>query len=166
MEWLLEHIHVYAGTPWWVSISLAAFAIRAVLFKLNIDASDNGARMQAVRPLTDPLNKKMMAVRGDEVQKLQVRAEIQQIHKRAGIKLWRSFAPMIQLFTGYGMFVLLRGMALLHVPGMDSGGILWFQNLVFPDPLFILPTSTALILYWVLRVRCTSAKQISPLWCS
>ena len=147
---------MYAGTPWWVSISLAAIAIRVVLFKSFINAADNAARMQAVKPITDPLTKKMMAARGDQVEVLQLRAEIQAINKRAGIKIWRSMVPMVQVFTGYGTFVLLRAMAKLPVPGMENGGALWFHDLTIPDPYFILPVTTALALHWVLRVCCIS----------
>lgn len=153
MEWMIEHIHVYAGTPWWVTISIAAFAVRAVLFKAYVNAADNAARMQTVKPITDPLSKKMMAMRNDQVQMLQLRAEIQAINKRAGIKIWKSFVPMVQIFAGYGTFVLLKAMANLPVPGMDGGGALWFHNLTIPDPYFILPAATALSLHWVLRVR-------------
>jgi YidC/Oxa1 family membrane protein insertase len=152
MEWLLEHIHVYAGTPWWVSISLTAIAIRAILFKPYIAAADNAARMQAVKPITDPLNKQMMATRGDTTAVLQLRSEIQAINKKAGIKLWKSLVPMTQVFAGYGTFVLLRAMAKLPVPGLETGGALWFHNLTVPDPYLILPAATALALHWVLRV--------------
>ena len=83
----------------------------------------------------------------------QVRQEMQMINKRAGIKLWKSFVPAIQMFTGYGTFMILRGMARLPVPGLEHGGVLWFHNLAVPDPFFILPLATAGILHWVLRVR-------------
>jgi YidC/Oxa1 family membrane protein insertase len=162
MEWVLEHIHVYAGTPWWVSIALTAFAVRAVMFKSFISAADNAARMQAVKPITDPLTKKMIASKGDQVAMLQVRAEIQTINRRAGVKVWKGLVPMVQIFFGYGSFVLLRAMAKLPVPGMDSGGALWFHNLTIPDPYFILPISTAMALHWVLRV-CVTPLQLIPL---
>jgi YidC/Oxa1 family membrane protein insertase len=165
MEWLIEHIHVYAGTPWWATIAIAAVAIRAVLFKAFVSAADNAARMQAVKPITDPLTKKMMAARGDQIAVLQLRAEIQTINRRAGVKIWRSLVPMVQIFTGYGTFVLLRAMAHLPVPGMENGGALWFHNLTVADPYFILPVSTALALHWVLRVSCISAQIHSPPCC-
>jgi membrane protein insertase Oxa1/YidC/SpoIIIJ len=163
VEWILEHIHVYAGTPWWVSISLTVIAFRAVLFKPYISASDNGARMIAVKPITDPLNKQMMAARGDTTAVLQLRAEIQAINRKAGIKVWKSLVPMTQLFFGYGMFVLLRAMAKLPVPGLETGGALWFQDLTLPDPYLILPAATALALHWVLRVCASFPKINSPL---
>jgi YidC/Oxa1 family membrane protein insertase len=153
IEWLLEHVHIFAGTPWWVSISLTAIIIRAILFKPYIDAADNAARMQAVQPITQPLTKQMTAVRGDTTAVLQIRSEIQAIHRRAGIKMWKSLVPMTQMVAGYGTFVLLRAMGKLPVPGLETGGALWFHNLTIPDPFFIMPAATAFVLHLVLKVR-------------
>lgn len=60
---------------------------------------------------------------------------------------------MVQIFTGFGTFILLRGMANLPVPGLEHGGLLWFHNLTVPDPFLILPLATSAVLHWVLRVR-------------
>jgi YidC/Oxa1 family membrane protein insertase len=89
---------------------------------------------------------------GDNTVAQQIRQEMQLINKRAGIKIWKSFVPMLQAVAGYGTFVLLRAMAHLPVPGFEGGGILWFSNLAIPDPFFILPMATAGTLHLVLRV--------------
>jgi YidC/Oxa1 family membrane protein insertase len=155
MEWLLEHIHVLAGTPWWGSIILTTIFVRAVLFKAYMNASDNAAKLATIKPLTLPLTKEMQAAQmnGNTEKVMQLRTELQLINKRAGISIIRSFIPMLQVFTGYGMFVLLRGMSRLPVPGLETGGILWFHNLTIADPYLIMPIATAGVLHWVLRVR-------------
>lgn len=155
VEWLLEHTHVYCGTPWWASVALTAVFIRIAFLKLYIDAADNGARMARTAPQTKPLHEKMLNHQrnNDQAAMMAVRQEISVIHKRAGVKMWKSMLPMVQMFTGYGTFVLLRAMSKLPVPGMETGGILWFQNLAIPDPLFILPLAAAGVLHVVLRVR-------------
>lgn len=157
VEWLLEHTHIYCGTPWWASIALTAVFIRIAFMKLYIDAADNGARMARTAPQTKPLHAKMMDLQrnNDQAAMMAVRQEISVIHKRAGVKMWKSMLPMVQMFTGYGTFVLLRAMAKLPVPGLETGGILWFQNLTLPDPYFILPLAAAGVLHAVLRV-CSS----------
>ena len=154
MQWIIEHIHVYAGTPWWVSISLAAIAMRAVLFKPYVDAAENAARMQTIMPITKPLSNKMQeaAKAGDNALVMQIRGEIQMITRRAGVKLWKGAVPMVQVFAGYGTFVLLRAMSNIPVPGLETGGFLWIYNLTVPDPFFILPLATSAVLHWVLRV--------------
>lgn len=155
MQWILEHIHVYAGTPWWVSISLTAIVVRIAMFKIFVNASDNGARMQVVKPITDPLNKEILAtrIRGDEPRVLQLRAEVNAINKRAGIKALRGLGPALQILPGCGTFILLRAMVKVPVPGLETGGALWFHNLTIADPYYIIPVTTALALHWVLRVR-------------
>ncbi|KAH8656667.1 60Kd inner membrane protein-domain-containing protein [Tricladium varicosporioides] len=153
MEWIMEHIHVYAGTPWWATIAITAVLVRAALFKFYVGSAENATRMAAVQPYTKPLTDKMRACQanGDTTGLMQYKNEISLIHKRAGIKYWKSFAPLAQAFTAYGTWVLLRAMSKLPVPGLETGGLLWFHNLTIPDPYFILPAATAGVLHWLLR---------------
>ncbi|KAI9744183.1 MAG: Mitochondrial inner membrane protein oxa1 [Claussenomyces sp. TS43310] len=153
VEWTLEHIHVFAGTPWWASIAITTVILRALMFKPYMDAADNAARLAACAPITKPMTEKMTELtrQGDTPGAMALRAEVQRVHKRAGIVMWKSFVPMLQMFAGYGTFVLLRGMGRLPVPGLETGGTLWFQNLALADPYFVLPLATAGILHWVLR---------------
>lgn len=155
VEWILEHTHVYLGTPWWASIALTAVFIRIAFLKLYMDAADNGAKMARVAPQTKPLHAKLMELQraNDQAGSMVMRRELQVIHQRAGVKMWKSMLPTVQMFTGYGTFVLLRAMAKLPVPGLDTGGIAWFQDLTVPDPYFILPLAAAGVLHAVLRVR-------------
>jgi YidC/Oxa1 family membrane protein insertase len=155
IEWTLEHIHVLAGTPWWASIILTAIAVRATLFYTMIGSADNAARLATIKHITQPIYDKMKAAsaRSDSAETMKLRGELQLIQKRAGINLIKSFLPLIQVPLGFGTFFLLRAMARLPVPGLETGGILWFPNLALPDPTFLLPIATAGILHWVLRVR-------------
>ena len=155
VEWALEHTHVLVGSPWWLSISLTALLIRAAMFYPYVLAADNATKIAAAKPFMEPITAKMNAARvaGDMDAMMEHRRQISLMNQRAGIKLWKSLAPMLQMFTGYGTFVLLRGMAKLPVPGFEDGGILWFYNLSIPDTYFILPMATAGILHWMLRVR-------------
>ena len=165
MEWIIEHIHVYAGTPWWGTITLTAILIRAAMFYGYIGSADNAARMATVAPLTKPLYAKMTAAsaNSDTTEVMKIRQELQIIQRRAGIKLAKSFVPLIQAPIGFGTFFLLRGMAKLPVPGLETGGILWFKNLAIPDPFFLLPIATAGVLHLVLRVRIFNFMSAFPL---
>jgi YidC/Oxa1 family membrane protein insertase len=158
MEWILEHIHVLAGTPWWASIGLTAIAVRVLMFKPYMDAADVGARMQSIKHITAPITQALQESQraGDVAGVFAKRAELKMVHQRAGINFFKSLVPMFQVFAGYGSFVLLRGMANLPVPGLETGGVLWFQNLTIPDPYILLPLGTAAILHYVLRVSSPS----------
>lgn len=154
LEWILEHVHVYAGTPWWASITLTAVAIRIVLLKLSRDASNNAAIMSRIAPIVKPLREEMVAAAraGDQQVAQRLRQEMALINKKAGFSMWRTLIPMIQIPLGYGTWRLLRGMAVIPVPGFEDGGALWFTNLAVPDPLYLLPLSTAVLLHFSMRV--------------
>jgi YidC/Oxa1 family membrane protein insertase len=155
MEWILEHVHVLAGTPWWASIALTALLVRIACLYPNFLGTDNAAKMAIVAPLAKPLMEKMKESSrlGDTAETMKIRAELQMLNKRAGVKYWMALVPLIQAPIGFGTFFLLRGMSNLPVPGLEAGGLLWFSNLTIPDPFFILPLATAGILHFVLRVR-------------
>ena len=154
MQWALEHVHVFAGTPWWVSIALTTLIVRAVLFKGYLGAADNAARMGAIRHLSQPLTTQMKAasLAKDNTKVMELRQELQYMHQRAGVKMWKSFVPMLQVFPGYGIWRCLRGMSALPVPGLEDGGMLWFTNLAIPDPYLLLPAITSGIMYWITKV--------------
>ncbi|KAG9244701.1 mitochondrial export translocase-like protein Oxa1 [Calycina marina] len=165
MEWLLEHVHVFAGTPWWISIGITAVVVRVVLLKFYVGASDVSARLAAIKPMTDPFTEDMKAAqkRRDTAAVMMARSEISQMHKKAGIKVHRAFIPMLQVFTGYGTWKLLRAMSLLPVPGFEDGGALWFYNLAVPDPYFLFPLATSGMLYYTLKKGGeTGASTMSP----
>jgi YidC/Oxa1 family membrane protein insertase len=154
MEWVLEHVHVLAGTPWWASIALTALIVRLALLYPNFMGTDNAARMAIVAPLAKPLMEKMKDASrlGDTAETMRIRAELQMMNKRAGVKYWKALVPLLQAPIGFGTFFLLRGMANLPVPGLETGGTLWFSNLTVPDPFFLLPLATAGVLHMVIRV--------------
>ncbi|TAQ91245.1 hypothetical protein B7494_g435 [Chlorociboria aeruginascens] len=153
MEYVLEHIHIYAGTPWWLSITLTAVFVRVVLFKPYIDASELSARMASIKHITDPIRANITAAtRNRDVHATQQhRLELQKVMKRANIKVWKGFTPILQGVAGYGLFFTLRGMAHLPVPGLETGGILWFQNLTVMDPYLLLPIATAGLMHRMIK---------------
>lgn len=154
MEWLVEHVHVYAGTPWWLSISLAVIGIRFAVLKAYMAAADTSAKLQGVRTVTAPITEEMLKEQkaGNQVGVMQLRQKLKLVHQRAGIQTWKAFVPMTQVFIGFGTFRLMRGMSGLPVPGLDTGGVLWFQDLTLADPYMIMPVTTALMTVIVMKV--------------
>jgi len=141
VQWCFEHIHVFAGTPFWGSIVLMAFAIRVGTFPLVMTASNTSCKLQAVKPLTEPLMAKMRAaaLSGNQMEVQQARAESRRIYKDNDIKIWKAFSPFLQMPLAYGAWRLCWKMADCHVPGLDTAGFLWLHNLTISDPYFILP---------------------------
>ncbi|KAI9887365.1 MAG: Mitochondrial inner membrane protein oxa1 [Watsoniomyces obsoletus] len=153
MEWVVEHIHVYTGGPWWISIALTAIALRAVLFKAYVGASDTAARTAALKPATAPIMAKIREcqLNRDTAGLMLLRGELSGIYKRANIQTWRQFLPFIQIFPGFGMFRLMRGMADVPVPGLDDGGVWWARDLTVPDPFYLMPAVASYVMYRVFK---------------
>lgn len=154
IQWLLEHVHIWTGMPWWASILVTVTLLRAGTFKFTIDAADNGSRVQALKHVIQPIRERMSAASksGDRDVAMQARAELQNIHTRAGISTWKSFLPLINVPIGFGCFRLMRGMATLPVPGLETGGFLWVTDLTYGDPTYILPVVNGLLLFVTSKV--------------
>ncbi|GME36630.1 Homodimeric type [Neofusicoccum parvum] len=168
IEWLLEHIHIWMGIPWWAAIVVTAVAVRASLFPLFATTSDVTARQQALKDITDPLNKKMNEARiaGSTDLMMQARAELMAVYKQAGINAWKAFyAPVTQAVTGYCSWKLLRAMAALPVPGLETGGFLWLKDLTVADPFFIMPIAFGALIHLVSKAggETGAMKQLSSL---
>lgn len=165
MEWILEHVHIYTGLPWWSSIALTAFLIRAAMFRPYMTVSDAAARRGAMKEITDPLTAEMKrrTNAGDGQGALQVQRELSQVYKAAGIRPWAMMVgPLLQMFVGFGMFRLLRNMASLPVPGLESGGLLWIKDLTISDPYFVLPVACGGMFFLLGKVRDFQTSLTSP----
>lgn len=154
VETLLEHVHIYLGTPWWASIGLSILLIRAAMFKFYIDAADSAARRQAIKHLEEPITARMKVAQAEKntIGMQEARYERSALHKAAGIIWWRSLIPLVQVPIGFGTFRLMRGMASLPVPGFDVGGLLWIYDLTVSDPYYFLPLATAWAYYYAFKV--------------
>lgn len=155
IEYVLEHIHIYTGLPWWASIAATGLLVRAALFKPTMSASDTSAKISNLKPISTPLRAKMMyyAREGNNQEMLKARAELQELHDLHGVKSWKAFVPMLQIPIGYGCFRVVRGMAALPVPALAMEQIGWLKDLTVSDPYFILPTFAAACLFLTFRVR-------------
>lgn len=155
IEWIIEHIHIWTGLPWWASIVGTGLLIRLALLKPMMGASDTAAKIQNLKHITNPLRLSMMhhARSQNTLELMKARAELQALHDKHGIKPWKSFIPMAQIPLGYGCFRVVRGMATLPVPGLASESVAWLKDLTVSDPYFILPAATAGFMYLSFRVR-------------
>ena len=154
VQTVLEHVYIYLGTPWWASIGITVFLIRASLFKAFIDATDVSTRRQIIKPLEEPINERMKAARatGSKMALHDAWRERNVLYKKAGIVGWKSFVPLLQLPLGFGIFRLVRGMSTLPVPGFENGGFLWIHDLTVGDPYYLLPIVASWGYYYAFKV--------------
>ncbi|KAI4207520.1 MAG: hypothetical protein LQ348_000565 [Seirophora lacunosa] len=153
LQWSLEHVVVHLETPWWASLAITTLAIRLFLFGLHIGASDNAARLEAVKPHLADIRKRLDEAKETRNMRdmLQYNAEMRQVYAVAGIKMWKNFLPFLQFPLAFGMFRLTRNMAWLPVPGLNVGGVLWFQDLTISDPYFLLPLITGTTTFYMFK---------------
>ncbi|KAK7749661.1 hypothetical protein SLS53_000239 [Cytospora paraplurivora] len=145
-QWVLEHLHVWGGLPWWASIMGLCLTVRAVMAKPALVAQQEGVKMNKMRadPLFNSLNEKWMmsiAASGSVPQSelMQLRMQMNLVRERYGVKMWKMFLPMLQAPIAFGGFRLLTGMGTLPVPGLETAGTLWFTDLTVADPYMVLP---------------------------
>lgn len=166
LQWLLEHVHVYSGLPWWGSIAALTVLLRVAIFRPSLKASEHSQKMQDLRKdprFNDAFARMQSAGRRSgpqaQAEMMEARQTMSGMQRAAGVQMWRTFVPLINIPIGLGMFRLLRSMASLPVPGLEEGGMLWFQNLTVPDPYFILPIASAATMFLIMRVRSASVRR-------
>jgi len=154
IEWVIEHLHITSGLPWWASIVGAGLIVRLALLKPMLNASDQGAKMQNMKPQSEPLRREMMAALKDQnqIEVQRKRAELSELNKVHGINPWKNLIPMLQIPLGFGTFRVVRGMAGLPVPAMLDESVLWIQDLTISDPYYLLPAATTAFMYFTLKV--------------
>jgi YidC/Oxa1 family membrane protein insertase len=84
---------------------------------------------------------------------MEARAKMSAMNKAKGYSIWKQVFPLIQIPIGYGMFRILRDMAAIPVPSMETGGFWWITDLTVSDPFFVLPIASGILFIQALRVR-------------
>ncbi|RHZ48939.1 membrane insertase OXA1 [Aspergillus thermomutatus] len=153
IQFVIEHIHIWGGLPWWASIVGTGLLLRLALLYPTLGAVDTSTKMLNIKHITEPMRQQMMmrGRDGNQIEMLKLRAEIQKIHHEHGIKSWKSFIPMLQIPFGFGCYRVVKGMAALPVPGLAMESVAWLKDLTVPDPFFILPVASSLFMYLSIR---------------
>ncbi|KAF1918826.1 60Kd inner membrane protein-domain-containing protein [Ampelomyces quisqualis] len=153
-ERTIEQIYLNSGWGWAGSIMAAGVAVRCVTFFFQALTSDRMAGLASLKPLTEPLQKKLEAAiaRGDKQQEQIYKMQQAQIMKPhiGGVFSMGGFM-IVQMWVGFSVFRCLRAMGELPVPGMASDGFLWFSDLTTRDPYFLLPAATTAMFYGIFK---------------
>lgn len=154
IQWLMEHVHVWSGLPWWGSIVAMTVLIRAMQFPGYLKMSDTAAKMKEVQPFANPIFERIKRAQMEKnmVAMSLAKQQLTDVYKRAGVKRkWLMF-PLFQIPVFYGVYNLLRNMAELPVPGLLNGGVAWFPDLSSADPLLVLPIATSVLIGATIQV--------------
>ncbi|KXJ93567.1 60Kd inner membrane protein-domain-containing protein [Microdochium bolleyi] len=147
-EWLLEHIYIYTGMPWWASIAATALAFRVAMFWPTVVSTRHSALLQKAHKSPEYITayaemQTAMHQSKDNAAMMQARQAMKEVTKASGAKFRWIAVPFLTVPFSYGMFRLMRGMAAVPVPSLENGGFLWFTDLTIADPYYILPLANA-----------------------
>ena len=152
---VVEQIHL-SGVPWWATVVGLAVTARLVFFPVYVFTQKNAARLNLLQPTIDRLHKSATYADedGDNSAASRARVRIKQLMKDEKCSPQRTVvAGAIQIPVFIGSFYGLRQLCELPVVSMQTGGLLWFQDLTASDPYFILPAAASLSLYGIIKVR-------------
>ncbi|KAI0005792.1 60Kd inner membrane protein-domain-containing protein [Xylariaceae sp. FL0662B] len=155
-QWLLEHIYIYTGLPWWATISTVVILFRAALFRPTLAASKHQFLLAQVQQ--DPEFQKAKAafdeavyVTRDRPAQMAASQKLKMLTRKSGARFWTPFIGFIGLPFSLGVFRIFRAMAAIPVPSLETGGLAWFTDLTVPDPYYILPTVSVAMTVFVIR---------------
>ncbi|OJJ95498.1 hypothetical protein ASPACDRAFT_81973 [Aspergillus aculeatus ATCC 16872] len=153
IEWIIEHVHIYSGLPWWASIISTGLLVRLAMVKPTLEAANATTKLNNIKHLTTPIRAKQMAASRESnmLEMNKARADMQELHTKHGIQPWKSMIPLIQIPLGFGCYRVIKGMTSLPVPALTSEHVGWLQDLTIADPLYILPAVSSFFLYFSLK---------------
>ncbi|PKS07217.1 hypothetical protein jhhlp_005819 [Lomentospora prolificans] len=157
IQWVLEHVHVYSGLPWWGSILATSLLIRVCLWKPVMMGQEHSTRLNLLRQNEPGYNRAMEAWKDSMVNKDVVggqaaKAAMKALEERHKVNKLMPFIGFVQIPIGFGMFRILRAMSDLPVPALETGGFGWISNLTVPDPWYILPFIGPLTMVATMRI--------------
>ncbi|XXH00968.1 protein phosphatase regulator [Hypoxylon texense] len=146
-EWVLEHIYISTGMPWWATLATVALAWRALIFFPTLSATKHTAMAQKLHASPEFVKAKAefdeAAWRtGDRVAMMRAQNKMAVLKKESGTSMLIPFFGLLSVPFSFGMFRLFRAMAAIPVPSLETGGLAWFTDLTVHDPYYILPAAS------------------------
>ncbi|XP_054545113.1 mitochondrial inner membrane protein OXA1L isoform X2 [Talpa occidentalis] len=151
---LLEYIHVNLGLPWWGAIAACTVLARCLVFPLIVKGQREAAKIHNHLPELQKFSTRIREAKltGDHAEFYRASSEMAFYQKKHDVKLMRPLIlPLTQAPIFISFFIALREMANLPVPSLQTGGLLWFQDLTLSDPTYILPLVVTATMWGVLE---------------
>ena len=144
---LIENIHLTAGLPYWETIMVTTIALRFCLFPLAIYTIQNASRMPHAKPKIQKLQEEFQNhpdMMTDPNLQQEFRRKMTQLLQREKVNPIRGIvSPLFQIPIFLSMFFGLKEIG-TFLPGMTTGGTLWFTDLTACDSYYIFPVINAL----------------------
>ncbi|CAM6104480.1 unnamed protein product [Calypogeia fissa] len=126
---LVDGLHTLTGTSWWLTIIGSTLAFRTALFPFTVTYMKKSAQFASSISLLPPIRPPKDSNRS--------LGEQYRIFTKRRLELgipspfWAT-AGLLQAPLFLYWIIALRGMAMSHHPGFESGGALWFVDLTVP----------------------------------
>lgn len=124
------------GASPWLAIVLLTVVVRALLFPLTIKQARSARRLRELRPDLEELRARHEDSPGEQREAMMKLYAERRVNPLGG-----CLPALIQLPIFLALYFTIGG---LEVPGLETGGLLWFRNLTLPDPYQALPALYAL----------------------
>ncbi|XP_048218825.1 mitochondrial inner membrane protein OXA1L [Perognathus longimembris pacificus] len=162
----LEFMHVEVGLPWWGAIATCTVLARCLVFPLIVKGQREAAKIHNHLPVIQKFSIRIREAKlaGDDTEFYKASTEMALYQKKHDINLFRPLIlPLTQAPIFLSFFIALREMASLPVPSLQTGGLLWFQDLTVSDPNYILPLVVTATMWGVLELGAETGVQSSDL---
>lgn len=144
----LEYLHG-CNLPWWECIVISTIVLRILVIPVVIIAQRNAATLNNVMPEMQKIQLKISEARamGNAIEVSRHSQELVKFMSENKVNPIKSaLVPLAQAPIFISVFMALRQMVNANVESLETGGVLWFENLTLADPYYALPIFTSLTL--------------------
>ena len=154
--WMLELINVSTGLPWFHTIIAGTIFSRLLLLPLSVKQLRNTATLAPHQPrlmeLKEELNQAYKT--GDRLEVQRVALQQRKVYEESGVSMLPMLLmPFVQLPVTLGMFFGIKHLCTLPLEQLHWSGVSFLPDLTVPDPYFILPIASAVLMNLQLHVR-------------
>ena len=145
----------HSAFPWWSAIALGTLFLKFLLFPLTIYTQRHSAKVNQLMPQQMLLNEKINQARlvGDTIEFVKLSNELATLFKRNNTNPLKAMVDsIVQGPIFLTVFLTLRKMANYPVESLKTGGFSWISDLSIPDPFFVLPFCTSLVLWLTMEL--------------
>jgi YidC/Oxa1 family membrane protein insertase len=166
-SWMLELINVSTGLPWFHTIIAGTVFARLILLPFSIKQLRNSAALAPHQPRLMKLKEELDQAykSGDKLAVQRVALQQRKVYGESGVSMLPMLMmPFVQLPVTLGMFFGVKHLCTLPLEQFHWSGVSFLPDLTVPNPYYILPISSAVLMNLQLQVRASALCDERFLW--
>jgi len=155
-SWMLELINVSTGMPWFHTIIAGTLFARLLLLPFSIKQLRNSAALAPYQPRLIELKEELDRAykTGDKIGVQRVALQQRKVYEESGVSMLPMLLlPFVQLPVTLGMFFGTKRLCALPLEQLHWSGVSFLPDLTVPDPYYVLPIASAVLMNLQLHVR-------------